>query len=193
MNRQEFENALAYGIKLFQVVDQDCTQSEVKNGEIVELRADDEEDNLPAFYYPNKEPRDRKWGECERATWDYMNIAGLEPFIPNRHTTTFAIEPQGEPINVSDEATDTNAHYITNGVQPIQFCQQFMTKEQFEGACMKDMVKYISRFGKKDDKVKEAKKIVDYALWLAMSTMNAEIDPMKHNHTEIFKALGVEA
>ncbi len=168
MDRKEFEEAVERGITHFQVLGVgNGSNTLIKHGEIVELALDDYSMS-PAFYFPKREVRDsRNW------TW-----------IPLRYL---------EPVEIEESAcTDTNAHYITKGVQPIEYCQQFMTKEQFEGSCMKDIVKYISRFGKKDNKAKEARKILDYALWLAMNTMGKRINPMKYNHTEIFKALGIE-
>lgn len=89
---------------------------------------------------------------------------------------------------------ETNSHYIGK-IQPIEFLQSILSDNKninpFQGACIKDIIKYSSRFGKKDDKEKEAKKIVDYSLWLLLETMGVEINPTKHNHTEILKSLGV--
>lgn len=89
---------------------------------------------------------------------------------------------------------ETNSHYLGE-IQPIEFIQSVLSNNtninSFQGACLKDIIKYSSRFGKKDEKLKEAKKIVDYALWLLLETMEVKIDPRKHNHTEILKSLGV--
>ena len=43
----------------------------------------------------------------------------------------------------------------------------------------------------KDDEVKEASKILDYALWLLLEAKGVEIDPNKHNHSEILKHFGI--
>lgn len=92
-------------------------------------------------------------------------------------------------------STDTNKHYSTSEVQPIEFIQQILKDAPttpFQSACVKDIIKYSSRFGRKDGKVKEAKKIVDYALWLLIDTMGKKIDPRTMNHTEILKGLKIE-
>lgn len=44
--------------------------------------------------------------------------------------------------------------------------EKWHTPEQYEGWILITLEKYLSRFGKKDDKVKEAKKILNYAQFL---------------------------
>lgn len=91
-------------------------------------------------------------------------------------------------INAS---TDTSKHYA-HSIQPIEYIQQVMKDlpvNPFEGACIKDIIKYCSRYGLKDNKQKEAKKILDYALWLYMESQNMTINPRIHNHEEIYKDL----
>lgn len=44
--------------------------------------------------------------------------------------------------------------------------ESWHTPEQYEGWILITLEKYLSRFGKKDDKVKEAKKILNYAQFL---------------------------
>lgn len=104
-----------------------------------------------------------------------------------------------EEIKLYDDTVckqkDVNQHYVGK-IQPIEFIQCVLADNNninaFQGACLKDIIKYSSRFGKKDEKLKEAKKIVDYSLWLLLETMGVEINPTKHNHTTILKAMGVE-
>lgn len=89
------------------------------------------------------------------------------------------------------ESTDTSKHYA-HLIQPIEYIQQVMKHlpiNPFEGACIKDIIKYCSRYGLKDDKQKEAKKILDYALWLYMESQGMTINPRIHNHEEIYNAL----
>ena len=95
--------------------------------------------------------------------------------------------------NKENVATDTNQHY-QHKTQPIVYIQQVMADlplNGFEGACIKDIIKYCSRYGLKDDEVKEASKILDYALWLLLEAKGIEIDPNKHNHSEILKHFGI--
>ena len=187
MTRDEFTKWVQLGITKFIVARAD-SRSLFKTGEIIELKEDDGS-NKPAFWFPNKEPRDDNWiydGEEDKC-WCYFEIANVYPWLSWQ--VPVPDEDTEAPIK---ETTDTNAHYVFDGIQPIEYCQKVLTKEQFEGACIKDIIKYLSRFGKKDEKLKEAKKVIDYALWLAMSVGDKKVDPMKHNHTEIFKALGIE-
>ena len=95
-------------------------------------------------------------------------------------------------MRCQSNSTDTNSHYCIDGIQPIQYCQRCLTPEQFQGACIKDVIKYLSRFGKKDEKIREAEKALDYALWLYMSVAGKDVDPTKHNHEAIFKALEID-
>lgn len=89
--------------------------------------------------------------------------------------------------------TDTNKHY-ERAIQPIEYIQCTLNDlpvTPFEGACIKDIIKYSSRYGLKDDKVKEAKKILDYAFWLFLETAGFKVAPEYHNHSEILKRFGI--
>lgn len=89
--------------------------------------------------------------------------------------------------------TDTNKHYaIINGVQPIQYIEQVLNKldnaDGFECACIKDIIKYASRYGNKDSKTKESAKILDYAIWLYCHSRGENVDP-NINHVCIDQAI----
>ena len=89
--------------------------------------------------------------------------------------------------------TDTNKHY-ERAIQPIEYIQCILNDlpvTPFEGACIKDIIKYSSRYGLKDNKVKEAKKILDYAFWLLLESAGFKVKPEHHNHTEILKRFGI--
>lgn len=190
MYRIEFEEALRNGIRFFTVITEDCGNDYVHRGEIVEIYKDDNTD-YPGFYYPNKEDRE---GTGERGVWSYICLADLEPLTPKEQEEILSqktdIRCQASPIK--SQQTDTNSHYCIDGIQPIQYCQRCLTPEQFQGACIKDVIKYLSRFGKKDEKIREAEKALDYALWLYMSVAGKDVDPTKHNHEAIFKALEID-
>lgn len=79
MNRQEFDKALAKGIKVFRCIRDIKGSGPVAEGELVELARDDGS-NSPAFYFPNKEKRDDGFSEA----WHYMSIAYLEPYIEEK-------------------------------------------------------------------------------------------------------------
>lgn len=57
-------------------------------------------------------------------------------------------------------------HYQSNtddGIDLIDFWHMQMTDEEFQGAMKSQISKYAIRLGRKDDKVKELNKIIDYA------------------------------
>lgn len=79
MNRQEFERAIARGIRTFRCIKrfEGAANGYVDVGEIVELKFDDGSYD-PAFYYPNKEQREQ--GGLDN--WNYILLTKLEPFNP---------------------------------------------------------------------------------------------------------------
>lgn len=86
---------------------------------------------------------------------------------------------------IDSEATSTNQHYMLDGIQPIEYIQKVLKNKDitpFEGGCIKDIIKYTSRYGSKDEKVKEAKKIVDYGMFLLCEAMGKKVDPVRYNH-----------
>lgn len=57
-------------------------------------------------------------------------------------------------------------HYQSNtddGIDLIDFWHMQMTDEEFQGAMKSNLMKYSTRLGRKDNKVKELNKIIDYA------------------------------
>ena len=151
MNRQEFKKHVQRGGKLF--VAARAIEKEgrwlIKRGETVELRDDDGSDN-PSFYFPNREDRDTQalYGQYN---WEYLKLSDLEPHI---------------------------SHYDTLH-QPIETMQANMTPEEFQGYVKGNIIKYVCRMGRKagEDKLKEAKKIRNYAKWLVESLEGKTINP----------------
>lgn len=192
MDRTDLTSALNKGIRFFKVIEDD---NHIRAGEIVEFHHDDSS-NTPAFYYPNKEQRELPLNSDR---WGFISLTKLEPLTfrqQNKVITDIIIaerqEDKSQATTNANINTDTNSHYCIDGIQPIQYCQRCLTPEQFQGACIKDVIKYLSRFGKKDEKIREAEKALDYALWLYMSVAGKDVDPTKHNHEAIFKALEID-
>ena len=156
MYRQEFEDYVAQGGKLFVVTDDiDDSADEagwVKNGEIVELKNDDGSVS-PAFYYPNKEKREKCHPEDD---WRFISLGDLAPYT----------------------LVNNNIHYDPLH-QPIETMQANMTPEAFRGYLRGNIIKYTCRMGRKDGEaeLKEAKKIQDYAKWLVESLEGKTINP----------------
>lgn len=156
MNRQEFEQYIQQGGKLFVVNRASSAHNAycgyLQKGEIVELKYDDGT-SMPAFFYPNKDSSRTRNG----ADWRYI-------FLPD-------LNPLEEP---------TQNHYDTLH-QPIETMQANMTPEAFRGYLRGNIIKYTCRMGRKDGEaeLKEAKKILDYAKWLVESLEGKTIDPRK--------------
>lgn len=169
MTLNEFQNALNCGIKKFRVISKQHPNSLLQENDIVVAKNYTEVKYFPTFDFNN--------------ALICVDIKKLEPVFNDTE----------EIKNI--ESTDTNKHYAGE-IQPIEFIQDCLKNNKninpFQGACLKDIIKYSSRFGKKDEKLKEAKKIVDYSLWLLLETMGVKVDPRKHNHNEILKGFDIE-
>lgn len=76
------------------------------------------------------------------------------------------------------EATHHDQHY-QGRVQPLELMQAQMTQEEFIGFLRGNIIKYASRLGKKDDRAKEAEKILRYAAWLKEAVSGRTINPRK--------------
>lgn len=81
-------------------------------------------------------------------------------------TETYHIDDKYS-IRVIGKAEDVKQqHYQSNtddGIDLIDFWHMQMTDEEFQGAMKSQISKYAIRLGRKDDKVKELNKIIDYA------------------------------
>lgn len=67
-------------------------------------------------------------------------------------------------LNHSEDVKEQ--HYQSNtddGIDLIDFWYMQMTPEEFQGAMKSNLQKYSTRLGRKDDRIKELKKIEDYA------------------------------
>lgn len=73
-------------------------------------------------------------------------------------------------------AVSSNPHYDTS-IQPIETMQANMTPDEFLGYLKGNIIKYACRCGRKDEPLKEAKKIKEYAGWLVDALEGKKIDP----------------
>lgn len=67
-------------------------------------------------------------------------------------------------------------HY-QGDVEPIELMQAQMSREAFMGFLRGNIIKYASRFGKKDEMAKEATKIRVYAEWLEVAAKGDNVNP----------------
>lgn len=61
------------------------------------------------------------------------------------------------------------SHYTDGGIETIDYLRAKLTPEQFQGYCLGNTLKYLSRLGKKGDPVEDAKKAQVYLGWLVES------------------------
>lgn len=88
-----------------------------------------------------------------------------------------AQEGPGEPKN---SLKWHDSHYAgMEGLQPIEIMQMTMTKQQFEGFLIGNIVKYTMRAGNKagEPKEKDLAKAKRYKEWLDQALKGAIIDP----------------
>lgn len=80
-----------------------------------------------------------------------------------------------------DEHKSADVHYERGTLQPIQYMQEQMSFAQFEGFCLGNIIKYSSRFGRKEgnSKANEARKIANYAKALYIHEQNKKINPIE--------------
>jgi hypothetical protein len=57
-----------------------------------------------------------------------------------------------------EDVVNRPKHYTEGGIETIDFIKAKLTPEQFEGFCLGNALKYLSRAGKKDDKEQDEKK-----------------------------------
>ena len=85
------------------------------------------------------------------------------------------IEPL-EDMVVIKSGDSKNKHYVSEH-QPIETMQANMTQDELIGFLKGNIIKYACRCGKKDEPLKEAEKIKQYADWLCIVLSGGTIDP----------------
>ena len=69
-------------------------------------------------------------------------------------------------------------HYAYGGIETIDYIKAKLTPEQFTGYCWGNVLKYISRFDKKEG-IKDLKKAVVYIDWLVEAYEKRLVYPHK--------------
>mgnify|MGYP001003945849 CR=1 FL=1 len=72
---------------------------------------------------------------------------------------------------------DQQNHYKNAARQPIEFMQELMTPEAFDGFLLGNILKYRLRAGFKDDANKDIEKAAQYAYWRELAQKGVMIDP----------------
>lgn len=84
--------------------------------------------------------------------------------------------PYAPVVPVEDMVVIKNKHYVSDH-QPIETMQANMTHDEMIGFLKGNIIKYACRCGKKDEPLKEAEKIKQYAEWLCIVLSGGTIDP----------------
>ena len=73
----------------------------------------------------------------------------------------FCIEPE-------DDVVHAPSHYTAGGIETIDFIRAKLTPEEFKGYCKGNIIKYISRAGKKKSSTakEDLQKAEQYLKWL---------------------------
>lgn len=84
---------------------------------------------------------------------------------------------QEVPQDTSSGASDHQNHYKAAARQPIEFMQELMSPEAFDGFLLGNILKYRLRAGFKDDTEKDLEKAAQYAHWRELAKKGIMIDP----------------
>lgn len=84
--------------------------------------------------------------------------------------------PYAPVMPLEDMVVVKNKHYVSDH-QPIETMQSNMTHDEMVGFLKGNIIKYACRCGKKDEPLKEAEKIKQYADWLCIVLSGGTIDP----------------
>jgi len=76
-----------------------------------------------------------------------------------------------------DGSASSSKHYMIGEKEPIEIMQEAFTHEEMTGFLKGNIVKYVLRFGRKDDVRREAAKIEQYAKWLRVHVSGGKINP----------------
>ena len=96
------------------------------------------------------------------------------------YASDLALVARGEDAAKSDErdgTSDQQNHYKNAARQPIEFMQELMTPEAFDGFLLGNILKYRLRAGFKDDANKDIEKAAQYAYWRELAQKGVMIDP----------------
>ena len=98
--------------------------------------------------------------------WSVKDING-GPEVHSLDYFELAWEDVDDFLTTEDKFDDVTApkHYADSDIEPIDFMRASFTKEEFRGAMKINIIKYVSRFDKKDG-VKDLRKAKQYLNWL---------------------------
>lgn len=101
---------------------------------------------------------------------------GLWYTDPVKLIPIYDAEAEASNKNRECHADVKNKHYVSDH-QPIETMQSNMTHDEMIGFLKGNIIKYACRCGKKDEPLKEAEKIKQYAEWLCIVLSGGTINP----------------
>ena len=106
--------------------------------------------------------------QCNLSGWESCGNAQLMSF--------YMEEKEKKEQNTGHTSGWYDEHY-QGDIQPIEYMQAQFSKQEFIGGLLFNIIKYSSRLGKKDDPLKEARKILRYSQWLVEALEGKKINP----------------
>lgn len=89
--------------------------------------------------------------------------------IPNDFTDCYEIQPKVEVVvQEEDDKVNHPNHYTFGSIEVIDYIRDKMTPDEFQGYCMGNILKYVSRHKHKNG-VEDLKKAQVYLGWLIES------------------------
>ena len=85
-------------------------------------------------------------------------MSDAEKTVPNWDAST--------KVKVEKDVVNRPDHYTDGGIETIDFIRAKLSSEAFEGYCVGNIFKYLSRYGKKNiDGVEDLRKAEVYLKW----------------------------
>lgn len=131
------------------------------------------EDVAVEFYSPDEYLHDCD-GHCkDRHGW-WLSASDL---VLVAHGGGMSKETSEKEEHTDSGTSDCQNHYKNAARQPIEFMQELMTPEAFDGFLLGNILKYRLRAGFKDDANKDIEKAAQYAYWRELAQKGVMIDP----------------
>lgn len=115
-------------------------------------------------------------GQC-KDKHGYWLIAEELELVAHKEDVAKETEAPDGGEHTDDGTSDRQNHYKNAARQPIEFMQELMTPEAFDGFLLGNILKYRLRAGFKDDANKDIEKAAQYAYWRELTQKGVMINP----------------
>lgn len=93
--------------------------------------------------------------------------------------------------NEYKKSTTADSHYEKSSMQPLEVMQRLMSKEQFLGFLLGNVIKYTMRADFKNQKESDLRKAKTYYYWYTLALQGKIINPVKDRCDDNFVIDGV--